>query len=152
MSKKSEKVKLSPPRGSTTKTKKQVEWGTAEYLQSRFDDIDAAWELSRKTVAASAFRAGLAKLATVKDGLNCGKVFEATCVGPDGKEFAGRCYFATVRYGLNGGGKQTDYFDAMRRLAKAGCQIIEHRIDILDDVGSLLVSFDRQKFVTKEGK
>lgn len=132
-----------------SKKKQPVAWGSPEYLQERYDDIDTAWALSRKCVATKAVKAAVAKITTKKDGLSVREVLEITRKGPDAERNP-TGYVAILDLGLNGSGKQADYFGCLAKVAKAGFYVFDAFIDACDDVGAVLVSFDRDFLVKKE--
>lgn len=132
--------------------KKVICWGSPEYVQDLFDDVRSARELSRKCVATKAVKAAVANIATKKDNLSVGSVMQVVSLGPDGKVSDRPGFMAVLDLGLNGGGRQVDYFDCLKKVAKAGFRVIDARIDILDDVGSVLVSFDGTTYGGKAAK
>lgn len=136
--------------------KKILDWGSPEYVQERFDDVHSAWKLSRKCVTTEAVKAAVANITTKKDNLSVRSVMQFILLGPDGKVSDRTGFMAVLDLGLNGGGKQADYFDCLKKVAKAGFSVIDAHIDILDDVGSVIVSFAGAKYdgkaAKKEGK
>lgn len=132
-----------------SKKKQPAAWGSPEYLQERYDDIDTAWTLSRKCVATKAVKAAVAKITTKKDGLSVREVIETTGKDMDSNEQK-TSYVAILDLGLNGPGKQADYFGCLAKVAKAGFYVFDAFIDACDDVGAVLVSFDRDFLAKKE--
>lgn len=136
--------------------KKILDWGSPEYIQEMFDDVHSVWGLSRKCVATKTVKAAVANIATKKDNLSVRSVMQFVARGPDGKVSDRTGFMAVLDLGLNGGGKQADYFDCLKKVAKAGFSVIDAHVDILDDVGSVIVSFADAKYdgkaAKKEGK
>lgn len=133
----------------SSKKKQPAAWGSPEYLQERYDDIDTAWALSRKCVVTKAVKSAVAKIATKKDNLSVRDVIEITRKGPD-VECNPTGYVALLDLGLNGKGRQADYFSCLSKVAKAGFYVFDAFIDACDDVGAVLVSFNRDTLVKKE--
>ena len=136
--------------------KKILDWGSPEYIQELFDDVHSVWELSRKCVATKAVKAAIKNIATKKDNLSVRSVMQFVAKGPDGKVSDKTGYMAVLDLGLNGKGKQEDYFDCLKKVVKAGLCVFDAHIDVLDDVGSVIVSFADDKYdgkaAKKEGK
>ena len=135
-----------------SKKKKILDWGSPEYVQELFDDVHSAWELSRKCVATKTVKAAVANIATKKDNLSVRSVMQFVAKGPDGKVSDRTGFMAVLDLGLNGGGKQADYFDCLKKVTKAGFSVVDAHVDILDDVGSVIVSFADAEYDGKAAK
>lgn len=126
------------------------QFGSPAYIQRKFDDIDMVWSVARTTDAHKGIvKAVVCASRPEKDDLGVMKTMEATCIGPDGKPNGETRYFAHIRVGLNKGGKQKDYIDAIRRLVtgKAKAFVVDVQCDCIDDVYDIIVTFDRDAVV-----
>lgn len=139
-------------KGKIMNKNKILEWGSPEYIQELFDDVQSVRELSRKCVTTKAVKAAVANITTKKDNLSVRSVMQFIAKGPDGKVSDKSGFMAVLDLGLNGGGKQADYFDCLKKVAKAGFSVIDAHVDILDDVGSVIVSFADAKYDGKAAK
>ena len=117
-----------------------VTWGSERYLRGKFDDIVDVAEMTRKCKGTKAVKALVAAARSDKDRLGVHKVYRATfqVPGEDPREGV----IAWISFGLNGGGSQADYLDALKRLVKSGeLQIFDCVIDAIDDVADVLCTY-----------
>lgn len=125
-------------------------WGSADYLLARFDDIEGVQELTRKCKDTKAAKAYAKRLSTPKDNLAVGAVFRAAFRVPGEAQRVG--LVARVNFGLNGGGEQKDYFDALSRLVDGGAfRVFDAFVDAVDDVASVLCTVDASRLAPAEG-
>lgn len=99
---------------------KNVVWGSPEYIKEKFDDVSDVWELSGKCVASKTVKAAVTSIKTKKDNLSVRSVMQFAKIGPDGKVSGETGFMAVLDLGLNGNGKQADYFDCLKKVAKFG--------------------------------
>lgn len=131
---------------------KNVVWGSPEYIKEKFDDVSDVWELSGKCVASKTVKAAVASIKTKKDNLSVRSVMQFSKIGPDGKVSGETGFMAVLDLGLNGNGKQADYFDCLKKVAKFGLFVFDAHIDAIDDVGAVIVSFADAKYDGKSAK
>ena len=120
--------------------KEPVTWGSEGYLRGKFDDIVDVAEMTRKCKGTKAVKALVAAARSDKDRLGVHKVYRATfqVPGEDPREGV----IAWISFGLNGGGSQADYLDALKRLVKSGeLHIFDCVIDAIDDVADVLCTY-----------
>lgn len=123
-----------------TGAKEPVTWGSEGYLRGKFDDIVDVAEMTRKCKGTKAVKAIVAAARSDKDRLGVHRVYRATfqVPGEDPREGV----IAWVSFGLNGGGSQADYLDALKRLVKSGeLHIFDCVIDAIDDVADVLCTY-----------
>lgn len=123
-----------------TGAKEPVTWGSEGYLRGKFDDIVGVAEMSRKCQGTKAVKALVAAARSDKDRLGVHRVYRATfqVPGEDPREGV----IAWISFGLNGGGSQADYLDALKRLVKSGeLHIFDCVIDAIDDVADVLCTY-----------
>lgn len=115
-------------------------WGSPDYLKMRFDDIQEVSELSRKCKDTKEVKALVKAASTPADRLAVHRVYRAvTCI--PGEQPAS-VVMADVSLGLNGGGSQSDYLAALKRLADGGgFFIFDCFIDAVDDLASVLCTY-----------
>lgn len=143
MSKKNTSAKAESPLPPYDEEKAKV-WGGPDYLVAHYDDVQSAAELSRKCKATKEVKAAVKALATDKDNMQVHRVVRAViCVpGVDPRE----SIIAQVGVGLNGGGRQADYLDALKRLVKSGeFHIFDAVVDATDDLVDVLVTYRKSE-------
>lgn len=129
--------------------KEPVTWGSEGYLRGKFDDIVDVAEMTRKCKGTKAVKALVAAARSDKDRLGVHKVYRATfqVPGEDPREGV----IAWISFGLNGGGSQADYLDALKRLVKSGeLQIFDCVIDAIDDVADVLCTYAQKAEAAKK--
>lgn len=125
-------------------------WGSADYLLTRFDDITGIQELTRKCKDTKAAKAYAKRISTPKDKLEVRKVFRTIFQVPGEEEKVG--LVVCVGFGLNGGGEQKDYFDALSRLVAGGAfRVFDAFVDAIDDVASVLCTVDTSMLAPATG-
>ena len=132
-----------------TGAKEPVTWGSERYLRGKFDDIVDVAEMTRKCKGTKAVKALVAAARSDKDRLGVHKVYRATfqVPGEDPREGV----IAWISFGLNGGGSQADYLDALKRLVKSGeLHIFDCAIDAIDDVADVLCTYVPKPAVAKK--
>lgn len=126
---------------SKCEAKKAAVFGSPEYLVARFDDIQGATEMSRWCSDTKKAKEVIGSLSTHQDGMRVHKVYRAEVFTP-GDEVKGTSTIVHVALGLNGGGSQSDYLAALKRLADTGMfHIFDCWIDSLDDLVDVLCTF-----------
>lgn len=124
----------------TKDAKGPATWGSEQYLRDKFDDIVGVSEMTRKCKGTKAVKALVAAARSGRDNLGVHRVYRATfqVPGEDPREGV----IAWISFGLNGGGSQADYLDALRRLVESGeLHIFDCVIDAVDDVADVLCTY-----------
>ena len=144
--------KSAKTQGKCCEAKKAAPWGSAEYLTSMFDDIRDVEEMSRWCANAKRVKELVRATATDADGMSVLKVYRAYLCGPDDSE-GDTSTIVKLVLGLNGGGSQAAYFDALGRLARTGsfCMFDIH-VDALDDLVYVLGTYKSPAKQEKSGK
>ena len=105
--------------------------------------------MTRKCKGTKAVKALVAAARSDKDRLGVHKVYRATfqVPGEDPREGV----IAWISFGLNGGGSQADYLDALKRLVKSGeLHIFDCVIDAIDDVADVLCTYVQKAEAVKK--
>ena len=128
--------------GGCKSCQKSFSFCDGEYLIAKFDDVDTANEITRRSKAFKEINGIVESLSTKKDEMHVYKAYETSCTW-DGEKTSG--IDVCISFGLNGPGKQTDYLSALRKLlATKKFHIFDAYVDYIDDV-YLVWAFYRQK-------
>jgi len=116
-------------------------FGDPSYLVKKFDDIESAVR-SEKSQLAKDIRSLVVSKATDKDHMYCYGVIKTRGVF-DGKPCSS--VIVHVGLGLNGPGKNSDYFAALKRLTDTKrFALLDAYIDAADDVWDLLFVWQKE--------
>ena len=116
-------------------------FGDPSYLVRKFDDISKATR-SEKSQLAKDIKALVKSKSTKKDNMYCYGVLKTEGVF-DGKPCSG--VVVHVALGLNGPGKYSDYFAALKRLTDTKrFALIDAHIDAIDDLWDLLFVWQKE--------
>lgn len=108
-------------------------WGSPEYLVERFADVKSVEQLSRKCVDTKRAKELVKAVSDPSNKLAVYRVYRAKTSVPG--EPDGQSTIVHLSMGLNGPGRQSSYFEALRRLvADGGFEVFDVRVDILDDL------------------
>ena len=130
--------------------KKSAPWGSAEYLESAFDDIQSVEEMSRWCADSKRVKELVRSKSTEADGMSVLKVYRAKVFTP-GDEMDDTSTVVELVLGRNGGGSQAAYFDALGRLARSGeFGVFDIHVDAVDDLVYVLGTYTRS--AAKQGK
>lgn len=120
-----------------------MQWGSAEYLLEKFDDIEGVQEMSRKCVDTKRAKALVKAAATPGDNMRVHRVWRAVMRAGDEPATTGT--IVHVGLGLNGPGRQADYLAALKRLVDGGeFSIFDAWIDAADDLADVLCLLRRR--------
>ena len=120
--------------------KKAKVWGSPDYLMMKFDDIRGCEELSRFTADVRRAKAAVKKLSGKGDKLAVYKAYRAKLLVPG--EVEEDSTILHVSMGLNGGGRQQDYFRALQRLTATGeFHVFDMFVDAIDDLMDALCTY-----------
>ena len=113
-------------------------FGSPSYLMHRFDDVSKV-VVSYRSAMAKLVRSAVERLSTKKDDMYVHRTMVTTGVfeGKPSKSFV-----AHVVLGLNGTGRQEDYFAALKRLVACKAVkmwVVDVWMDAIDDVMDVLV-------------
>ena len=118
-------------------------FGDPSYLVKKFDDIDSAVR-SEKSQLAKDIKALVKSKATKKDNMYCYSVLKAK------GRFDGKpreSVVVHVALGLNGPGRDSDYFAALKRLTDTKkFRLFDAVIDACDDLWDFLFIYDAKGF------
>ena len=116
-------------------------FGDPSYLVRKFDDIDCAAR-SEKSAVSREIKSLVHSMATVKDRMYCYGVL--TTKGQfDGKPCSS--VVVHVALGLNGPGKDSDYFAALKRLTDTKrFALLDAHIDAVDDLWDFLFVWQKE--------
>ena len=116
-------------------------FGDPSYLVRKFDDMSSAVR-SEKSQMAKDIKALVKSKATAKDNMYCYGVI-MTKGQFDGKPCSS--VVVHVAMGLNGPGKDSDYFAALKRLTDTKrFALLDAHIDAVDDVWDLLFTWQKE--------
>ena len=116
-------------------------FGDPSYLVKKFDDIDSAVR-SEKSQLAKDIKALVKSKSTKKDNMYCYEVL-VTKGQFDGKPCSS--VIVHVGLGLNGPGKDSDYFAALKRLTDTKrFALLDAWVDAVDDVWDLLFVWQKE--------
>ena len=114
-----------------TKKKDMGVFGDPSYIVKTFDDVDMAVR-SEKSQAAKEIKAFVSSKATKKDNMHCYGVIKT-------KGRFGEGLVVHVGLGLNGPGRNGDYFAALKRLADTDrFRLVDMHVDAVDDLWDAL--------------
>lgn len=117
-------------------------FGDPSYLVKKFDDIESAVR-SEKSALSKAIKELVASKATDKDEMHCYGVLKAKCRKYDGKPC--ESVVVHVGLGLNGPGKGSDYFAALKRLTDTKMfRLLDAHIDACDDLWDFLFTWQKE--------
>ena len=127
----------SPSGKGAAKKKAASVWGSPEYLVARFDDVKSVEQLSRKCVDTRRAKELVKSVSDQSNNLHVYRVYRAETSVPG--EPCGRSTIVHLAMGLNGPGRQSSYFEALRRLtADCGFEVFDVNVDVLDDLMDVL--------------
>jgi len=127
----------SPSRKGAAKKKPAPAWGSPEYLVARFGDVKSVEQLSRKCVDTKRAKELVKRVSDQSNNLCVYRVYRAETSVPG--EPCGRSTIVHLAMGLNGPGRQSSYFEALRRLtADCGFEVFDVNVDVLDDLMDVL--------------
>lgn len=119
---------------------KVIVFGSAAYLEKKFDDVDSA-VVSTRSAAAKEIKSLVKSKSTKKDNMYVFGVLK-TKGNVDGQKCEG--YIAHISLGLNGAGKESDYLAALKRLTDTGkFHVVDACIDAIDDLWDFLVAWKK---------
>jgi hypothetical protein len=117
-----------------------IVFGSAAYLEKKFDDVDNA-VVSTRSAAAKEIKALVKSKSTNKDRMYAFRVLKVKGKF-DGQKY--ESYVAHISLGLNGAGKESDYLAALKRLTDTGkFHVIDACIDAIDDLWDFLVTWKK---------
>ena len=116
-------------------------FGDPSYLVKKFDDIESAVR-SEKSQLAKDIKSLVHSMATTKDNMYCYGVL-VTKGQSDGKPCSS--VVVHVALGLNGPGKDSDYFAALKRLTDTKrFALLDAHIDAIDDLWDFLFVWQKE--------
>lgn len=116
-------------------------FGDPSYLVKKFDDIDCAVR-SEKSAVSKTIKSLVHSMATTKDNMYCYGVLK-TRGAFDGKPC--ESVVVHVALGLNGPGRDSDYFAALKRLTDTGrFALLDAHIDAVDDLWDFLFVWQKE--------
>ena len=116
-------------------------FGDPSYLVKKFDDIESAVR-SEKSAVSKEVKSLVHSTATTKDNMYCYGVLKTKGVF-DGKPC--ESVVVHVSLGLNGPGKDSDYFAALKRLADTKrFALLDAHIDAVDDLWDFLFVWQKE--------
>ena len=119
-----------------SKKKDMGVFGDPSYIVKTFNDVDTAVR-SEKSQAAKEIKAFVGSKATKKDNMHCYGVIKTKGTAADGTLYDG--IVVHVGLGLNGPGRNGDYFAALKRLADTGrFRLVDMHVDAIDDLWDAL--------------
>lgn len=123
------------------KPRTNIAWGSAEFLCKKFDDIDNAVELSKKTKAFKYVKSMVDELDAARTKAYVYKVYR--CEGKVDNNSV-KFHIAQIAMGLNGNGLQADYYKAIAKLLgdHQVVSVIDVGVDACDDLVDFLIQFE----------
>lgn len=123
-----------------TKKQKSVVWGSADYLKQVFDDITTAVKCPKNSGEYMAFAELVNGISNKRNNAYVYQVHR-TKGTIDGRKVE-NCIGHLV-IGLNGGGRDADYFAALAKLMRnKGVAVLDAHIDAADDIWDFLIGFN----------
>lgn len=124
-----------------SKTKDIGVFGDPSYLVKKFDDIDSAVR-SEKAALSKEIKALVESKSTGKDNMQCYGVLKTKGVFD---EKPCESVIVHVRLGLNGPGRDSDYFAALKRLTDTKMfRLLDAHIDAIDDLWDFLFVWQKE--------